>query len=126
MKGKLDFLDRLKSAIEGRHKCSACYLRTQLVEETVSGKTVWIGDVEVFALTGHPKAKICYAWNCRKRKNDKDKEQIFAVLEIPPVDSPQTAVRATIVSDAKKAPWTGSFSRSNFVKYAPVVQSLRV
>lgn len=101
MKGKLDFLDRLKSAIEGRHKCSACYLRTQLVEETVSGKTVWIGDVEVFALTGHPKAKICYAWSRREGKNDEG-ERIVVVLEIPPVDSPQAAVRASIVSDSIK------------------------
>jgi hypothetical protein len=126
VKSKLDFLDRLKSAIEGLHKCSACYLRTQAVEETVRGKTLWIGDVEVFALTGHPRAKICYAWSSRKRKNDKDEERVFAVLEIPPVNSPQTAVRASIVSDAKKEPWTGSFLRSNFVKYAPAVQCLRV
>jgi hypothetical protein len=80
----------------------------------------------VFALTRHPKAKICYAWSSRKRKNDKDEERFFAVLEIPPVNSPQTAVRASIVSDAKKEPWTGSFLLSNFVKYAPAVQSLRV
>ena len=126
MKSKLDFLDRLKLAIEDLHKCSACYLHTQLVDETVGEKTVWVGDVEVFALTGHPKAKICYAWSSRKRKNVKDKERVFAVLEIPPVNSPQTAVRANIVSNAKKEPWTGSFSRFNFVKYAPAVQSLRV
>jgi hypothetical protein len=121
VKSKLDILDRLKSAIEDLHKCSACYLRTQLVEETVRGKTVWVGDVEVFALTRHPKAKICYAWSSHKRKDDQGKERIFAMLEIPPVNSPQTAVRASIVSDAKKEPWTGSFLRPNSVKYAPAV-----
>ena len=126
MKSKLDFLNRLKSAIEDLHKCSACYLHTQLVEETVRGETVWVGDVEVFALTRHPKAKICYAWSSRKSKNDKGKERVFAMLEIPPVNSPKTAVRASIVSDAIKEPWTGSFLRYNPVKYAPAVQSLRV
>jgi hypothetical protein len=125
VKSKLDFLDRLKSAIEDLHKCPACYLRTQLVEEIVRGETVWIGDVEVFTLTGHPKAKICHAWVSRKGKNDKAKEQIFAVLEIPPVNSPQTAVRASIASDANKEPWTGSFLRVNSVEHAPAGQSLR-
>jgi hypothetical protein len=53
VKGKWDYLDRLKLAIEDLHKCSACYLRTQLVDETVRdeivrGEIVWIGDVEVF------------------------------------------------------------------------------
>ena len=26
-------------------------------------KTVWEGVVESFAITGHPKAKRCYAWS---------------------------------------------------------------
>ena len=100
MKSKWDYLGRLKLAVEDLHKCSACYLRTQWVNETVRGKTVWIGDIEVFALTGHPKAKICYAWNHRDGMKDQD-ERFVAVLEIPPVDSPQTAVRAIIGSDPK-------------------------
>jgi hypothetical protein len=98
---KWDYLYRLKSAIEQLHKCSACYLRTRLVEEKVCGKTVWVGDVEVFALTGHRKTKRCYAWSRREGKNEKD-ERFVSVLEIPPVNSPQTAVRAGIVSDSEK------------------------
>ena len=101
MKGKWDYLDRLKSAIEDMHKCTAYYLHTQLIDETVGGKTVWIGDVEVFALIGHPKAKHCYAWS-RRDGNIGEGERFVAVLEIPPVNSPQTAVRASIVSDSKK------------------------
>jgi hypothetical protein len=113
VKGKCGYLYQLKSAIEDLHKCSACYLRTQLVDETVRGETVWIGDVEVFALTGHAKAKICYAWNHREGKKDQA-ERFVAVLEIPPVNSPQTAVRTSIVSDAKKEPWTGLFLAGQF------------
>ena len=101
VKHKWEYLDQLKTAIEDLHKCSACYLRTQLVDETVRGKTVWVGDVEVFALTGHPKARRCYAWSRRQSKNEKD-ERFVAMLRIPPVVSPQTAVRISIVADVRK------------------------
>ena len=101
VKHKWEYLDRSKSAIEQLHKCSACYLRTQLVDETVRGKTVWVGDVEVFALTGHPKARRCYAWSRRQNKNDGG-ERFVAVLRIPPVISPQAAVRISIVADVRK------------------------
>jgi hypothetical protein len=101
VKNKWNYLLRAKSAIEDMHKCSTFYLRTQLVDETVGGKTVWIGDVEIFALIGHPKAKHCYAWS-RRDGNTGEGERFVAVLEIPPVVSPTTAVRASIVSDAKK------------------------
>jgi hypothetical protein len=100
VKNKWDYLHRLKSAIEDLHKCSACYLRTQLVNEIVRGETVWVGDVEVFALTGHRKAKRCYAWSQPAGKADKD-ERFVAVLGIPPVVSSETAVRASIVADSK-------------------------
>jgi hypothetical protein len=54
----------------------------------------WEGVVEVFNLTGHPKAKRCYAWSYQGNKE----EQFVTVLEIPPVVSPQTAVRASIAA----------------------------
>lgn len=50
------------------------------------------GYVETFNLAGHPKAKRAYAWSHRSGKDDSD-ERFVAVLEIPPVDSPQTAVK---------------------------------
>jgi predicted phosphohydrolase len=100
VRSKWDYLSRLKSAIEQLHKCSACYLRTQLVDETVGGKTVWVGDVEVFALSGHRKAKRCYAWSRRERKNDQD-ERFVTMLEIPPVSSPETAVKVAISAEVK-------------------------
>jgi hypothetical protein len=57
--------------------------------------------VEVFALSGHPKAKKAYAWSHREGTNGQG-ERFVAVLEIPPVESPVTAVRASIVADGKK------------------------
>jgi hypothetical protein len=49
-------------------------------------------------MSRHPKAKRCYAWSYQ----DKGETQYVNVLEIPPVVSPQTAVRAAIVADSKK------------------------
>ena len=47
---------------------------------------------------GHPKAKRCYAWSFTEGKQTR----FVTVLEIPPVESAQTAVRAAIASVAKK------------------------
>jgi hypothetical protein len=53
--------------------------------------------VEIFALDGHPKAKRAYGW-----KTGRGQDATYtAVLEIPPVTSPNTAVRAAIVSEQK-------------------------
>jgi len=84
------------------HKCKAVHNATVPVQEVFRGQTVWHGDVEVFDLTGHPKAKRCYAWSHVDGKND-EHERFVAVLEIPPVESPETAVRVQIVKDSKKA-----------------------
>jgi hypothetical protein len=47
----------------------------------------------VFALSGHPKASKGYAWAYDKAKGS----EIVAVLELPPVISPRTAMQAAIV-----------------------------
>ena len=52
-------------------------------------QTAWQGTVEIFDLIGHPKAKRAYAWTYR----DGDQNKIIVVLGIPPVDSPQNAVK---------------------------------
>jgi hypothetical protein len=97
---KQDYLDRLQVAVSQLHNCGAVYVRTVPVHEVFQGKTVWQGPVEVFDLTGHPKANRCYAWS--HLDGDKDERTRFvAVLEIPPVTSPETAVQASIVADGK-------------------------
>ena len=57
------------------------------------------GTVEVFDLVGHTKAKRAYAWAYR----DGDQNKTVAVLEIPPVDSAQTAVEVAIAAKAQQA-----------------------
>ena len=68
------------------------------VVEMFGDKTVWEGVVEAFAITGHPKAERCYAWSFLEGSEPR----YVTVLEIPPVESPQTAVRAAIASKAQK------------------------
>ena len=77
------------------HGCDAEWSESAPVHEVFRGQTVWKGFVEVFALSGHPKAKKAYAWSHPEGPDDKG-ERFVAVLEIPPVESPITAVRAEL------------------------------
>jgi hypothetical protein len=88
--------------VEHLHNCGAVHCATVPVHEVFRGQTVWKGYVEVFDLTGHPKAKRAYGWSHADGKDDLD-EKFVTVLEIPPVESPQTAVKVAIVSEIKKA-----------------------
>jgi hypothetical protein len=88
-------------AVEHLHDCRATWVRSEIVHETFNGETVWKGAVEVFSLTGHPKAYWGYGWSHPEGPKDKG-ERFVTVLEIPPVESPITAVRASIVADKKK------------------------
>jgi hypothetical protein len=101
VENKQDYLARVQVAVSQLHDCGATYVKTVPVHEVFQGKTVWQGEVEVFDLTGHTKAKRAYAWSHREGENDEG-ERFVAVLEIPPVVSPITAVRASIMADAKK------------------------
>jgi len=88
----------LVKAFRDLHGCGAEHVETVPVIERFQGKTVWEGDVEVFALTGHPKASRGYAWAYDKAKGS----EIVAVLELPPVISPKTAVQASIVGKMRE------------------------
>jgi len=98
---KKAYLKTLQEAFKALYGVEAKYLETVPVVETFQGAPVWEGEVEVFELSGHPKATKGYAWSYqREGKPDK----ITAVLELPPVISPKTAVQAAIVAEAKKKP----------------------
>ena len=101
VENKQDYLARVQVAIQHLHKCGAVFCETVPVHEVFRGETVWQGDVEVFDLHGHANSKRCYAWSHSEGDNDEG-ERFVAVLEIPPVVSPETAVRASIMSDAKQ------------------------
>jgi len=88
--------------LEHLHKCAAIHCAKVPVREVFRGQTLWEGDVEVFDLSGHPKAKRAYGWSHADGKDDLD-EKIVTVLGLPPVDSAQTAVKVAIVSEIKRA-----------------------
>jgi hypothetical protein len=60
-------IENLRTAIETLHKCKAMHGQSAVVMEIFGGKTVWGGVVESFALSGHPKAKRCYATSQPRR-----------------------------------------------------------
>ena len=98
---KQDYLAQVQVAVSQLHNCGATWRETVPVHEVFKGQTVWQGDVEVFDLTGHPKAKRCYAWSHLDGPKD-ERTRFVAVLEIPPVVSAETAVRVQIVKDVKE------------------------
>ena len=67
------------------------------MREVFAGKTIWKGNVEVFDLTGHPKAKRCYGWTYG------EPEQFITILELPPVDSAKSAVKVGVAYQIRKA-----------------------
>jgi len=89
----------LKKAIENLHNCHASHIEDAIVLEKFGADTVWEGTVSIFELKGHPYATKCYAWS--SPIDGSTKRRCYAVLHIPPIDSPEKAVRASIAQDHK-------------------------
>jgi len=89
---------QLQEAIRATHGCESRYVESVSVREVFNGIVAWEGTVEVFDLIDHPKAKRCYAWSFQ----DGNQTRSVTVLELPPVDSPETAVRVAIASKARE------------------------
>ena len=88
----------LKDAIETMHRCKAVHFASETVIELFNGEVAWDGIVETFDLAGHPRAKRCHAWSYQEG----GETQYVTVLELPPVDSPETAVKVAIASNAHR------------------------
>jgi hypothetical protein len=88
----------LKKAVESQHGGRASLVQTVPVSDSFEGQPAWHGTIAVFELAGHPKATRPYAWT---RKLPDGKTRTYAVLNIPPVDSPVAAVRAAIVAEQR-------------------------
>ena len=92
--------ERLRKAIRDLHGVEATHLRSEPVRETFQGQTVWEGIVEVFALKGHPRAGLAYAWS---QDTDGDGRNYIAVLGVSPIKSASDAVRAALAAEADAA-----------------------
>jgi predicted sulfurtransferase len=104
MKKKLppaeDAISQLKETIQRLHGGIATHAETVAVKEVFNDKVIWQGDVEVFDLRGNPKATRAYAW--MHGLDDTKAKRHVAVLHVPPVDSPQAAVKAVIVYEYRQ------------------------
>jgi len=96
----MDYIDDLKAAIRRSHGCDSSLRIITPVKELFQDKVAWEGDVAVFDLIGHPTAKRCYAWG-HPSDDDAPKREITTVLDVPPVVSPETAVKAAIAAKGK-------------------------
>jgi hypothetical protein len=93
-------VQELQDTIKRLHGIKATHIKTVQVKESFDGKTVWEGDVEVFDLQGHPKAKRAYAWI--HGLDDTKAKRHVTVLAVPPITSPEAAVKAVILNDYRK------------------------
>jgi hypothetical protein len=103
VESKQDYLSRLQKTVQQLHGCAAVHSDTVTVHEIFQDQTLWHGEVEIFNLTGHPKAKKAYGWSRRDGVQDQT-ERLVTVLELAPVVSPVTAVRASIMADKRPGP----------------------
>jgi hypothetical protein len=98
-------IEEQKQEIWAVHGAAARHIETVRVREVIRyaaspyEMVLWDGEVAVYEITGHPKATRCYAWTGK----DWHKPKTTTVLEMPPVDSPQAAVRDTLVATLKQA-----------------------
>ena len=91
-------IDQLCNAVESTHECSASLREAVPVLEKFNGRPVWEGVVHVFDVD-HPDTNTCYAWS--SPIDGTDRRRFYAVLGIPPINSPVDAIRASIVAENK-------------------------
>lgn len=87
-----DYLAELQAVFTKLHGCDAGNVETVNVVEEFQGETIWQGELKVFDIRGHPKATRGYGWGYVT--GEEGGRRYFTVLQLPPVDSPQTAVKS--------------------------------
>ena len=97
----MNYIKALQEAIRKTHGCESKHTGSVPVEEEFKGQTIWSGVVEVFEIINHPMTSVCYAWAHHLEKG-KAKSRYVTVLKIPPVISPETAVKASIIADSQE------------------------
>jgi len=92
--------ERLRQAIKDLHGLESVHVCSVPFHEVFRGETVWEGDVEEFAVTGHPTAKAAYAWTYF---DDVGRPHHVAVLSVPPINSAVDAVKAAVAAHIKRS-----------------------
>ncbi len=92
-------VEALRNAIRHLHGCEATWVESIPVCEEYEGRIVWDGEVQRFALTGHPKAMEAYAWS---HVTVGTRRAFHAVLRLPPVDTASKAVQTAILAEVRQ------------------------
>lgn len=92
-------LSDLQEAVTAMVSCPCSHSGTSKVHEMMDGKTVWQGEVETFALDGHPFTERAFAWSY---VDDAGETQYVCIMERPPIHSPRDAVQVAIASGKLK------------------------
>jgi hypothetical protein len=95
------YIEELQKAIRHLYHSEAVYVETVPVKEVFQDQIVWDGEVEVFDLQDSAEATRVYAWAHDTDIADEPRRTV-TVLHIPPVTSPETAVKASIVRDYRE------------------------
>ena len=103
-----DDISCLQDAICRLTGCTSKYVETIEVTECFHGfrgEVLWQREIAVFEITGHPKATRVYTWANKDPENEGDTRVI--VLEIPPINSAQTAVAAAMAASILNGSFEG-------------------
>jgi hypothetical protein len=92
-------LPALIEAIRHLHGCDARWIESIPVREEHDGRVIWDGEVQRFALMGHPKASEAFAWS---HETTGKRRMFHAVLRLAPVDSASKAVQTAILAEVRK------------------------
>jgi hypothetical protein len=92
-------LQALREEIKYMYGCDSTWVESVAVREEQGGRVLWDGQVQRFALVGHPRATECFAWS---HSSEGKPQRLHVVLREPPVDGPQAAVRTALRADARR------------------------
>ena len=92
-------VEQLQEVIQQQHGCGSTLTETVRVREERAGHTIWEGDVHIFTLHGHRRARRCYAWQYSGTTSE---PRFVAILAEGHVDCPRAAVRAAMVDESRR------------------------
>jgi hypothetical protein len=92
-------VEALRQEIKYMYGCDSTWVESVAVREEQGGCVLWDGEVQRFALVGHPRAAECFAWS---HDSDGKSRRFHVVLRVPPVDGPEAAVRTAVRADGRR------------------------
>jgi hypothetical protein len=92
-------ITNMLEAVRTRYGCEPKHVVTTWLSEWLRGEEIWRGDVASFALAGHSKSGLCYAWPILTGVKKTD-ERIITALHLPPTTSPASAIRNECLREA--------------------------